>query len=107
MDVTGDGVVGVQDIAQIILTWGGSGAADITGDGVVDLQDLTAVVLGAREVVDVTDDEEQLLDDLIDLESGLSPWEIDFVENLDRHWRDRDLTEKQSDTLRDIGRSLL
>ena len=55
-------------------------------------------------VVDLTDDEEQLMDDLIELEIGLSPWEIDFI---DQHWRDRDLTEKQSDMLRDIGRRLI
>ena len=45
-DLNDDGSVGVQDLTEVILTWGGSDAADVNGDGTVDVQDLTAVVLG-------------------------------------------------------------
>ena len=47
-DVTGDGDVDVQDLIEVIISWGtcdGPCPADVTGDGVVDVQDLVAVVL--------------------------------------------------------------
>jgi len=43
-DVTGDGVVDVLDLLQVLSQWGGSGSADITGDGIVDVLDLIAVL---------------------------------------------------------------
>ena len=45
-DVTGDGVVDVLDLLEVLGQWGGSGSADITGDGIVDVLDLLEV-LGA------------------------------------------------------------
>lgn len=47
-DVTGDGVVDVQDLVEIILAWGPCAApciADVNDDGVVDVVDLVAVIL--------------------------------------------------------------
>ena len=43
-DITGDGVVDVLDLLQVLSQWGGSGTADITGDGVVDVLDLLEVL---------------------------------------------------------------
>lgn len=51
-------------------------------------------------------DWEQLLDDLLDLESGLTEWELGFIESLDK-WRGRDLSEKQEATLQRIADKLL
>jgi len=45
-DITGDGVVDVLDLLEVLSQWGGSGTADINGDGVVDVLDLLEV-LGA------------------------------------------------------------
>ena len=36
----------MQDLTEVILNWGGSGAADVNADGTVDVQDFVAVVLG-------------------------------------------------------------
>ncbi|MHC5028372.1 MAG: hypothetical protein ACYTGR_16600 [Planctomycetota bacterium] len=46
-DVTGDGLVDVQDMVEVILQWGPCGdcSADVNDDGLVDVQDLVAVVL--------------------------------------------------------------
>jgi len=43
-DITGDGVVDVLDILEVLAQWGGSGSADITGNGVVDVLDLLEVL---------------------------------------------------------------
>jgi len=45
-DVTGDGVVGVNDILEVIAHWGPCQGcdADVTGDGVVGTGDLLAVL---------------------------------------------------------------
>ena len=43
-DITGDGVVDVLDLLEVLSQWGGSGSADITGDGVVDVLDLLEVL---------------------------------------------------------------
>jgi len=45
-DITGDGVVDVLDLLEVLSQWGGSGTADINGDGIVDVLDLLEV-LGA------------------------------------------------------------
>ena len=45
-DITGDSVVDVLDLLEVLSQWGGSGSADITGDGIVDVLDLLEV-LGA------------------------------------------------------------
>lgn len=44
-DVTRDGVVGIQDILEVISHWGpGACLADITGEGGVDVNDLLVVI---------------------------------------------------------------
>ena len=45
-DVDGDGTVNVDDIVEVILSWGetGSNPADLNGDFVVDMQDLVLVL---------------------------------------------------------------
>jgi len=45
-DITGDGVVDVLDLLQVLGQWGTAGSADVTGDGIVDVLDLLEV-LGA------------------------------------------------------------
>lgn len=42
---------------------------------------------------------EEILDELLALEAGLSSWELDFIESLDGQ-RDRGFSEKQMDVLR-------
>ena len=45
-DVTGDGVVNVVDLVEVIVHWGEPGGpADVDGSGTVDVQDLVAVIL--------------------------------------------------------------
>jgi hypothetical protein len=45
-DVTGDGVVDVQDLVEVVLNWlFGGGSSDINGDGIVNVQDLVLVIL--------------------------------------------------------------
>ncbi|MHC5026348.1 MAG: choice-of-anchor J domain-containing protein, partial [Planctomycetota bacterium] len=45
-DTTGDGMVDVSDLTNVILAWGSDDpAADVDGNGVVDVSDLTAVIL--------------------------------------------------------------
>jgi len=45
-DITGDGVVDVLDLLEVLAQWGtsGAGGADITGDGIVDVLDLLEVL---------------------------------------------------------------
>ncbi|HWB20010.1 MAG TPA: hypothetical protein VG711_06905 [Phycisphaerales bacterium] len=46
-DLTGDGLVNIDDLTQVILNWGSSGpAGDANGDGFVNIDDLTMVILG-------------------------------------------------------------
>jgi uncharacterized repeat protein (TIGR01451 family) len=46
-DVTGDGLVDVQDLVAVVLAWGTSNPeADVNGSGTVDVADLVEVVLG-------------------------------------------------------------
>ena len=42
---------------------------------------------------------EQLLDDLLQVESGLRPRELEFIEDLDGNWRGKKLSEKQNNWL--------
>jgi hypothetical protein len=46
-DVTGDGIVDVSDLVDVVLSWGPCPGcdADITGDEVVDVSDLVGVIL--------------------------------------------------------------
>ena len=48
--------------------------------------------------------QEDLLDELLSLEEGLSGWEMDFLDNLDKNWRDRELTDNQADKLEQIAK---
>lgn len=50
----------------------------------------------------MTGEEERILDDLLEIDSGLYDNEIDFIESLDREWREKDLTEKQHTWLEKI-----
>jgi hypothetical protein len=44
-DVTGNGMVDIDDLLAVINGWGGgAGPADVTGNGVVDIDDLLAVI---------------------------------------------------------------
>jgi len=52
---------------------------------------------------DVTPDEEKMLDALLDLEDGLSPWEVEFVDSIDKQRRrGYGLSMCQSQKLREI-----
>ena len=39
-DLSGDGMVDVIDLLELLSQWGTSGSADLTGDGVVDVLDM-------------------------------------------------------------------
>jgi hypothetical protein len=44
-DVTGNGMVDIDDLLAVINGWGGgAGPADVTGNGIVDIDDLLAVI---------------------------------------------------------------
>ena len=51
----------------------------------------------------MTEQQEKLLDELLEQESGLSGKEMDFLGDLDTKWRERELTEKQAEWLEAIG----
>ena len=53
----------------------------------------------------MTPDEENLLDDLPSQDSGLTAWEMDFIESLDAR-RKRPLTPKQRNRLNEIAEKL-
>jgi hypothetical protein len=50
-------------------------------------------------------DWESMLDELLELEQGLTGWEIDFLESLDK-LRGRELSEKQLEKLTQIHERL-
>lgn len=43
----------------------------------------------------MTHDEQKLLDGLLAVESGLTAWEMDFIENTDKSFRERSLSDEQ------------
>ena len=43
----------------------------------------------------MTKEQRQDILDLLNVEEGLSEWEINFIENLHYHFQDRDLSGKQ------------
>lgn len=47
----------------------------------------------------MTKDEKNVVSDLLELEEGLSDWEIDFLDNLYNNFADRELSPKQRDVL--------
>jgi hypothetical protein len=50
----------------------------------------------------MTNVEAHWLDCLLELEEGLTEWELEFIENLDSNWREKGLSDKQRDTLERI-----
>lgn len=54
----------------------------------------------------MTHDEQCLIDDILATDSGLTGWEMDFVEELDRSCRECSLSEKQRDKLNQIAEKL-
>lgn len=54
----------------------------------------------------MTKDQESTLNDLLAAESGLTGWEMDFIDSLDL-LRDRNLTEKQAEKLAAIAQKIL
>lgn len=55
----------------------------------------------------MTKEQLSILDDLLEVESGLSARDMDFIEDLDRRWRDRDLSEKQLEWLLNLSEKIL
>jgi hypothetical protein len=55
----------------------------------------------------VTKDQEDMLDECLNAEGGLSAWELDFIDNLDQNFRDRELSDAQADKLEDINAKVL
>lgn len=55
----------------------------------------------------MTPDQLKMLDECIEAESGLSGWEIDFIENLDANFRGRELTDRQADKLEAINEKVI
>ena len=50
-------------------------------------------------------EQEQLLDDLLEKDNGLTAWELDFIESLDGQ-RERELSDKQDEALHRIARKV-
>jgi hypothetical protein len=50
----------------------------------------------------MTDEERDMLEECLEADSGLTGWEIDFIEDMSNRDSDYELTEKQHDKLRDI-----
>lgn len=50
----------------------------------------------------MTYDEQHWLQEILELESGLTDWELKFAENLDRLPPDHELSGDQADKLREI-----
>jgi hypothetical protein len=55
----------------------------------------------------MTSEQQQMVDELCELESGLSGREIDFIDDLASNYEERELSEKQSDWLESIHRRLV
>ncbi len=53
----------------------------------------------------MNDEELTMLDECLNTDEGLSPWEMDFVEDLDKR-RQIELSQKQHDKLHDIASCL-
>ncbi len=43
-DVSGDGMVGVDDMLRVLAFWGGAEGGDANGDGVTDVEDILLVI---------------------------------------------------------------
>lgn len=54
----------------------------------------------------MTDDEQKMLDECLKAEAGLTPWEIDFIDDLDGLQRTQMLSPKQHDKLKQIAEKL-
>ncbi len=55
----------------------------------------------------MTEPQQEILNDLLNLENGLRPAELTFIEDLDQNWRGRPLSSKQLDWLLRIADRLL
>ena len=55
----------------------------------------------------MTKDQEAMLDECLNAESGLTPWECDFIDNLDQNFRERELSDKQVEVLERINGKIL
>ena len=55
----------------------------------------------------MTHDQEAMLDECLNAESGLTPWECDFLDSLDQNFRERKLSDKQAEVLERINRKVL
>ena len=51
----------------------------------------------------MTEDEQNMIRELNDLEIGLSGWEMDFISDLENTRWNSDLTERQHDTLQRLA----
>ena len=54
----------------------------------------------------MNDDEKEKLDDCLNCDSGLSLWDVEFIESLDKSFRNRELSQKQIDQLNRITDAL-
>jgi hypothetical protein len=54
----------------------------------------------------MTGDQQEIVKDLLDLEEGLTAWEIEFLDNLYAAYFDRDLSERQEEILDRIAKKL-
>lgn len=54
----------------------------------------------------MNEEEEQMLDEALEAESGLTLWEIDFVDSLDKLYRKKELSFKQIEILQRIADNL-
>lgn len=55
----------------------------------------------------MTPDQQKMLDECFDAESGLSPRELEFIGNLEENYRHRELSAKQADWLMAIASRLI
>jgi len=54
----------------------------------------------------MTQEQVDMIDELIDLDHGLRPAEMDFIEQISHYDEDDELSEKQADWLEDIYQRL-
>lgn len=52
--------------------------------------------------ITVNEEEEKMLDEALAAESGLSGWELDFLDNINKVFRKKELSERQHDKLQEI-----
>lgn len=55
----------------------------------------------------MTTDQTAMLNECLDADRGLTAWELGFIEDLDRNWRDSNLSPKQAEKLAQINEKVL